>query len=236
MRLVTPLVLLFLAALLTPAYAQADKTGTKVELETPEAVLEAHLEATGGADAWAAVQSRRETGERILDGVMGQKMTSRFVTTTRYPGYLHQTQEVDMPNGTMVSTVVQTPEAAWVNAPNGRHDLPVDSRPPIADAKPELRLLTDPAASLTLEVGTYADTPVYIVTVTREGTEVRRWYDRESLLLVAAETASADGIALTEASNYRACWYRFRRWQKSLSASSRGARTVSRRSRKSPPR
>ncbi|NNF58537.1 MAG: hypothetical protein HKN04_09865 [Rhodothermaceae bacterium] len=194
---------LLLFILLTPARAQTDKEGPKANLDTPEAVLEAHLEATGGADAWAAVQSRRDTGERIMDGFMNQKMTSRFVTTTRYPGYLHQTQATATPNGTMDVTVIQTPEGGWADTPMGRQDFPEGSRPPITTPKAELTLLNDAEASLTLDLGTYEETPAYVVTVRRDTSDARRWYDRESLLLIAAETATPDGMTLSTMADYR---------------------------------
>jgi len=189
----TLIVLLLLAP---AAIAQANKDSVKALLESPEEVLEANIEAIGGRAAWAAVHTLQTEGVRISDGPMGSgKMTATFVESIRYPGYLHNVSEMDTPMGAMTVTRVSTPDASWVEAgPMGRHDLPLVPSLKLASACAELAILNNPDYTLTgLTTDSFEGSAAYVVSVEVGGTTLRRYYDQESLLLLAAERISAGG-------------------------------------------
>ncbi len=191
--LATLLTLLLLAPF---SFAQADKDADKVLLDTPEEVLAAAIEATGGHTAWEAIQTLRTEGVRISDGPMGSgKMTSTFVETIRYPGYLYNVSEMDTPMGAMNVTRVRTPEASWVEAgPIGRHDLPLAPSLTLEAACPELFILEGSVFEISgMTTGQFEGSDVYIVSIEVVGVVLRRYYDQESFLLLAAERLSAGG-------------------------------------------
>ena len=191
-HLFTTLIVLLLLA--PAALAQANKDSDKALLETPEEVLEANIEAIGGRAAWEAVQTLQTEGVRISDSPMG-KMTSTFVESIRYPGYLHNISKMDTPMGAMTVTRIRTPDASWVEAgPRGRHDLPLVRSLKLESACAELALLNNPDYTLTgLTTDSFEGSDVYVVFVEVSGTTLRRYYDQESLLLLAAERISAGG-------------------------------------------
>jgi len=183
--------------LLAPtAIAQANKDSEKALLETPEEVLEANIEATGGRAAWEAVHALQTEGLRISDSPMGSgKMTSTFVENIRYPGYLHNASEMDTPMGSMTVTRISTPDASWVEAgPMGRHDLPLRASLTLESACAELTILENPdfaATELTTE--SFEGSDAYVVSHNAGGQTLRRYYDQESVLLLAAERISVGG-------------------------------------------
>ena len=188
--------LCFLLVFVPITNAQPGKDVEKSLLETPEEVLEANIEATGGRTEWEAVQSMQITGTRISDSPMGSgKMTSTYVENIRYPGYLHNASEMDTPMGSMTVTRVRTPAASWVEAgPMGRRDLPVRPSVTLERACPELAILDDAEFAITgLATESFEGQYVYVVSHDVAGVTLRRYYDQESLLLLGAERISAGG-------------------------------------------
>lgn len=207
-----PLVTLcFLLAFAPSTQAQPIKDSEKALLETAEEVLEANIETTGGRAAWEAVRSIQLTGTRISDAPMGGgKMTATFVEIIRYPGYLHSAAQMDTPMGAMTVTRVRTPEASWVEAGEmGRRDIPVRPSLTLESACPELAILDNPEFAATgLATDTFDGADVYVVSHIAGGQTLRRYYDQDSLLLLAAERISAGGDddaepELVTYSNYR---------------------------------
>ena len=193
-RLFATLVALLLV--LPTANAQPGKDADKSLLETPEQVLNANIEATGGYAAWEAVRTLRTEGVRISDSPMGGgKVTSHFVQTVRYPGYSHMVAEMVTRMGAMSLTRVSTPDGGWMEAAHfGRREFP--NRPTLAmdGAKVELTILNNPDYTLTsLTTESFEGTDAYVVSVEVAGTTLRRYYDQESLLLLAAERISERG-------------------------------------------
>ncbi|MDX1438590.1 MAG: hypothetical protein R3284_01690 [Rubricoccaceae bacterium] len=191
------LILFFILLLSLPAVgAQSDKDSAKETLETAEEVLEANLEATGGRSAWEAIQSLERTGLRINDSPMGGgKMTSTFVETIQYPGYLHNSSEMETQMGTMNIVRVITPEESWVEAgPIGRREMPLEPNLNLEGPSAELTLLTSSEFSIAgMTTDTFEGREVYVVTVDVAGVELQRYYDQSNLMLLAAERGGADG-------------------------------------------
>lgn len=188
--------------------AQSDKDANKTTLETAEEVLAANIEATGGAAAWEAITSLQTTGIRISDGPMGAgKMTSGVVETRSYPGFMHSSADMETPMGSMNVVQVRTPDAAWVEAgPIGRREMPVEPAIDIEGACAECTILASDDFVLTdMAVEPFDGRETYVVTLEAHGESLRRFYDAETMLLVADESPADDGgdPLLTRYSDYR---------------------------------
>ena len=164
-------------------------------LKTPEAVLEANVEATGGAEAWANVKTIRREGTLAFDSPMGGgTREGTFVEHIKLPGYSHRESSIDGPMGQQNSVRVTTPEKSWVASDQGRRDFPRPNWVTLASAKQELALLNDDAYQLTALKTDIGDKgPMYVVSVEYEGKTYLRHYDQISLMLLAAETPNAEG-------------------------------------------
>lgn len=208
MRTATSLLTVALFLITATAHAQADKSGDKVAPATPDAVLEASFEASGGA-AWATIVSLQSEGVRVMDSPMGGgKQTSEFVETLRFPGYAHAERQMDTPMGAITVTQVSTPDGSWAEAGDmmPRRDTPLRTgqRLRLAAASEEWTILNDDAYQLVgMEEGVFEGTPVYTVTVEHEGTESQRHYSQETLLLVGIERRGGEEPARYVYSDYR---------------------------------
>ncbi len=191
MRVVT--IMLFCLALLGTAPALQAQDWV---LKTPEAVLEANVKATGGAEAWNKIKTVRREGALEVDLPMGDEPAKgSFVLNVKHPGYSHFESILDGPMGEMKSTIVVTPEKSWRDSSmGGRRDLPERDWMDLDAAKAELAILENDASTLTKLETEIADTgPIYIVTVEHNGKTYKRHYDQISLMLLAAERPSSRG-------------------------------------------
>ncbi len=165
-------------------------------LKTPEAVLEANVKATGGAEAWNKIKTLRLEGAMEMDSPMGGEAgKGSFVVHVKHPGYSHREMTMESPMGEMKSTVVVTPEKSWMESSmGGRRDLPERDWMDLDAAKEELAILENDAYALTnLETDIVDTGPIYMVTVEHNGKTYKRHYDQLSLMLLAAERPSSRG-------------------------------------------
>ena len=165
-------------------------------LKTAAEVLEANVEATGGADAWKAIKTMRLEGTMEMDSPMGDGVrTGPFTVRVKLPGYSHREVTMESAMGEAKSTVVVTPEKSWAASSMGaRRTLPARDWMDLDAAKPELALLNDEAYTLAALATDIADTgPIYVVTVEHKGKTYKRHYDQISLMLLAAERPSVQG-------------------------------------------
>jgi hypothetical protein len=192
--------LLLLLAPAVPIQAQA--------LDTPQAVLKAHIQATGGEVAWGRVHTLRMEGTSQASGRTGGG--GKFKDVWKFPGYRRTENEgammVSSDGGEQTFRVVMitTPEAAWAETPMGRQPLPAADPLVMQAAKPEQILLQDPAYTLLgVEQSTLHEKSVYTVRYEHAGRTLRRYYDRTTLYLVAAEQTIEGQILTTWYDDYR---------------------------------
>ena len=192
MRAVTT-TLFCLALLATTSTLQAQNW----TLKTAKEVLEANVEATGGADAWSTIKTIRLEGTMEMDSPMGGGGTRKgpFIVHVKLPGYSHRESTMETQRGEMKSTLVMTPEKSWAESSmGGRRDLPDQDWMDLESAKQELALLNNDAYTLAGLETDIADTgPIYIVSVEHNGKMYKRHYDQISLMLLAAERPSLRG-------------------------------------------
>lgn len=200
--------LLRLATLLLLAFVPAVSPHAQ-PLNTPQAVLEAHLRATGGEAAWGRIHALHMEGTTQNNGAQSSG-GGRFTDVWRFPGYRRTENEgamvVSNEGGEQKITIVMinTPEASWAETPMGRQRLPATDPLALAAAKPELTLLHNPAWKLLgVEQKTMQDKPVYAVRYEQAGKPLHRYYDRTTLYLVAAEQLVEGHLLTTWYDDYR---------------------------------
>lgn len=192
------LTLLLVLALLGTGSAAAQYT-------TPQEVLEANIEATGGRTAWENIESLHLSQEIITELPQGL-LTMASEAWIIFPGYVYatteQTSEMEgMP--AMNTTIYVTPEGGWMDTPMGRQDAPAEVRDQNRSAKEEIALLAAEAPALALlDEQSIDDRPAYVIQVGGE-TGMKRFYDKETLLLVAVEQDSQMGPMMRRVSDYK---------------------------------
>jgi len=186
---------------------------TAQDLSTPKAIFEANIEATGGG-AWNDVT----TMHTVMDMVLDMEMASMLMTMESWiikPDYMVTKIKMlegppGMPAGAGNSTIYITPEEGWVHGFQGRQEfssLPAAQRDQLniaTYAKDELGLLERSGAVFTLlESREVSGSMAYVIEVEGEAV-ARRFYDHDSLLLVALETNSPmGGTMMSTISDYR---------------------------------
>ena len=167
--------------------------GFAQDYTTAREVLNANLEATGGASNWAEIGTITSTGSRELDMPMGAR-ESTFIKYDLYPGYSRTEETIESPMGSMEQLIVSTPEGRWTNSMMGRRELPANTWISNESAKEELFLLSDDRVEL-LDLETeIGDTgPEYVLSFRYEGETYQRKYNQFTLFLTAAEAPGNDG-------------------------------------------
>ena len=176
---------------------------------TAEDVLEANLEATGGRAAWEAIENMHVVQEVLAEMPQGL-MTLESEAWIIFPDYMfadvRQTMEASgMP--AVDSKIYMTPEGGWMETPQGRQEFdepPAELRNAArSDAKEELALLNGDAELTLLPNQKMDGTDTYVVQVGGEN-GTKRYYDAESLLLIATEAPSPmGGTMIQRVSDYR---------------------------------
>lgn len=184
------------------------------DLSTPKAILKANIEATGG-DVWNEVKTMHTVTEMVM------KMEMATVTMTMEswvikPDYMVTKIKMlegppGMRDGAGNSTIYITPEEGWIDGFQGRMEissLPAAQRDQLRTAtyvKDELGLLEQPDSVFTLlESREVAGSMAYVIEVKGEAT-AGRFYDHDSILLVAMEANSPmGGMMMSTFSDYQA--------------------------------
>lgn len=182
---------LFVAAsLFNPAAAQ--------DLSTAEEVLQAHIEATGGMDAWNKVDDMYAEIQVVAGTPMGD-LTLEMKSWSIFPGYgFTEMNLLDGPDGIPAEAVAMkayyTPLEGWIEQGGQRQDI--NDLPPAAkqqfmrtSPKAELALLEGDNSLTLKESTTFNDRPVYVVGATQFGIESEFWVDQETLMIVAQKAA-----------------------------------------------
>ena len=102
MRVITLTVLGFVLLAAAPVLQAQDWV-----LKTAEAVLEANIKATGGADAWAKIKTMRIDGAVEFESPMGGTRTGSFVEHVKLPGYSHRESSIEGPMGQQTQTYIE---------------------------------------------------------------------------------------------------------------------------------
>ena len=171
-----------LSILLLPLVAMAQPT-TAVE------ALQANIDATGGTQAWTAVNSMVTKGSRQMD-MAGTKMSGTFEDYQQFPGLSRMVMETQSAMGSMKQETLQTPDGAW-NFVRGTWSDREDSDVLRAHGpKTELTLLSHPDVEITsFESGEPSGTPVWIVNFSFDGEDYSRHYRQSDNLVVASRRA-----------------------------------------------
>lgn len=152
-------------------------------------VLQANIDATGGTEAWTAVNSLVTKGSREMD-MSGNKMSGTFEDYQQFPGLSRMVMETQSAMGSMKQEVLQTPDGAWNYVRGSWSDRDDADMLRAHGPKAELSLLSHPDAEITsFESGEPNGTPVWIVTFTFDGEEHTRHYRQSDNLLIAARRA-----------------------------------------------
>lgn len=163
------------------------------DYSTAREVLEAHLEATGGATAWEEIGTVTTIGTRELDTPMGAR-DATFIKYDLYPGYSRTEETIESPMGSMEQLIVSTPDGRWSSSMRGRRELPSKKWISTESAKEELFLLSDDRVELMeLETEIGDNGPEYIVSFQYEGETYQRKYNQFTLFLEASESPGTDG-------------------------------------------
>jgi len=167
--------------------------GFAQDYTTAREVLNANLEATGGASNWAEIGTITSTGSRELDMPMGAR-ESTFIKYDLYPGYSRTEETIESPMGSMEQLTISTPEGRWTTAMGGRRELPASTWISTESAKYELLLLSDDRVELMDLETEIGDTgPEYVLSFKYEGETYQRKYNQFTLFLTAAEAPGNDG-------------------------------------------
>ncbi|PIQ60953.1 MAG: hypothetical protein COV99_10140 [Bacteroidetes bacterium CG12_big_fil_rev_8_21_14_0_65_60_17] len=197
----------FLFILAFPALAQ--------ELTSPRSIIEANLEATGGQEAWEAVQDmhmKANIGIAMAMGEISISLESHSTTSGHIYGLVNL---VDGPEGIPAEAVRQevyvTPDGGWVKSAQGQqdiNDMPAAARDGIRNqftAKPELAYIDMPDSLLSL--AGIRDLPdgsrAYEVKINMAGQETTVLYDVETLYQVGQEATTPMGAITMYSSDFR---------------------------------
>lgn len=175
-----------------------NNTASAQDLSTAEEVLKAHIEATGGQDAWQKVDDMYAEIQVVAATPMGN-LTLEMKTWSIFPGYGYTEMGlIDGPDGIPAEAVAMkayyTPLEGWIEQGGNRQDI--NDLPP--QAKQQF-MRTSPKAELTLLEGdntltlkestTYNDRPVYVVGANQFGVETELLIDQETLMVLAQKAA-----------------------------------------------
>jgi len=167
--------------------------GFAQDYTTAREVLDANLEATGGASNWAEIGTVTTTGTRELDTPMGAREAT-FTKYDLYPGYSRTEETIKSPMGSMEQLIVSTPEGRWTDTMRGRRELPANPWISNESAKDELFLLSDDRVELMeLETEIGDNGPEYVISFRFDGETYQRKYNQFTLFLEAAEAPGNDG-------------------------------------------
>lgn len=157
------------------------------QLTTPEDVLEANIEATGGRGAWDRITTSRISGTQSVSSSMGS-FDLTWETVTKYPGYA-RTKSIPTMDASFASTTVVTPERSWFTSHTGEvKDFDTEYTLPFAGPLAEISILDNKDIRLVrLDTDDHEERPVYVVTIEVDGKALKRYYDQETHLLVAAQ-------------------------------------------------
>ena len=174
------------------AHAAPSTVAAPDTLATARAVLEASVARTGGTAAWHALRTARIEGTTRVHRP-DRTFDVTFHHTHRYPGYQRRHYGAGGINGIRMPDAVVTPERYWLENLEGLREMPRPVDEALEQASPELALLADTSARLSLATGAVPAGPdsgraAYVVTVERRrGAASRRYYDAATLLLAATE-------------------------------------------------
>lgn len=197
----------FLGLFLAFVFSQnvAAQTSRTFQLRTSQDVMMAHIEITGGEEAWKAIQAMRWEADMstILDTV---QLFGKRITVSQYPGYRYTEQTVMNGQIEQKWKVVYTPTEAWMQTPDGKEVMPLENNPSFQGAKEEITILADPDYQIDpYEKGIWEYKQVYIVTIRHQGETYKRFYNRSTLMLMRVETTKPDGsVYIISYSDYRA--------------------------------
>lgn len=184
------------AALLVAVFAI--NTALAQDLTTAEAVLKAHVEATGGEAAWNKVDDMYAEIQVVAGTPMGE-LKLEMKSWSIFPGYGYTEMSlIDGPDGIPAEAVAMkayyTPLEGWIEQGGQRQDI--NDLPPAAkqqfmrtSPKSELALLDGDNALTLKESTTFNDRPVYVVGASQFGIESEYWVDQETLMIVAQKAA-----------------------------------------------
>ncbi len=182
------------------------------DLSTARGVLEAHVEATGGMDAWNAVEDLHVEAMVEVGSPMGE-LGIEMSMWSIFPGYGFTDMKLASgPDGIPPEMVnmkaYYTPLEGWLESAQGRQNLD--------DLAPQMRqqfMRTSPKNALTYlamddsllvlhDASTFDGHDVYVVGVTTFGIESKIMIDQESLLILAQEAETPMGTASTVFGEY----------------------------------
>lgn len=192
------LTLLLVLALATSLGALAQPAYT-----TAEEVLEANIEATGGRDAWNQVE-RLHLTQQIMVEMPGNLMTLTSDAWIIFPTHFFVTTEQTSEGTAANSTIYVSPEGGFMESAMGRQEFQ-EPPPELAGqqrtAKEEIALLDDGAEMTLVPDTTFEETAAYLVELS-DGS--KRYYDAQTLLLLAVEASSPMGPVLRRVSDHGA--------------------------------
>ncbi len=194
------------------AFAFISSSSNAQDLSTARGVIEAHIEATGGASAWNSIKDMYMEATVDVGTPMGD-LSIELKSWAIFPGYTYTEMNLLAgPDGIPAEMVnmkaYSTPLEGWVENAQGRQDintLPPQARQQFQRTTPknELQFLSNPDSTLVLmPESTFNDRAVYVVGITSFGVESRFMFDKESLLIVAQETDTPAGAVTTTMSEY----------------------------------
>ncbi len=203
---------IFVVAVAMSATSICSLSALAQDLSTARGVLEAHVEATGGMDAWNAVEDLHV--EALVEvetpmGALGIEMSMWSI----FPGYGFTDMKLSSgPDGIPPEMVnmkaYYTPLEGWLENAQGRQDL--------NDLAPQMRqqfVRSSPKNALTYiamhdsllvlhDASTFDGHDVYVVGITTFGIQSKIMIDKESLLMLAQEVDTPAGAATTVFGEY----------------------------------
>ncbi len=201
----------FLALVLSMAISLPAST-TAQDLSTAEGILRAHVEATGGEKAWAAVEDMYAEIQIEAGTPMGP-LTLEMKTWSIFPGYGYTEMNLlNGPDGIPAEAVnmkaYYTPLEGWMEQGGQRQDM-ANVNPQMTQQfmrtspKQELELLSNEEVTLALKGdSTFDDRAVYVIGVTMAGTESDMMIDKETLMILGQSTSTPMGDVVTRMSGY----------------------------------
>lgn len=205
---------LFVVAMAMAAVCMCSLSAIAQDLSTGRGVIKAHLEATGGIEAWKAVDDLYVEASIEVDTPMGDLVIG-LKSWSIFPGYGYtQMSLTSGPDGIPPEAVSMkayfTPLQGWMESAQGRQDLD-DVSPHMkqqfirSSAKTELNYLAYHDSLLVLQAdSTFDGHDVYVVAVTslEFESEIKLMIDKESLLILAQHTQTPMGAATTVLGEY----------------------------------
>ncbi len=189
---------LLVASLAIPAVAQ--------DFSDARDLIKASYEKTGG-DKWKTVETMAMSSTMSIETPQGDLFgTMKFAF--KYPGYSHMKLFLDIPEemggppGGMTQVNLMRPDTTIMSSDMAPTQGTKGGQGPEA-ANEELSMLNNEALTLSMEKGELDDTPVYIVTSTKDSTASRLYYDSESLYRIARGVDTPQGEAMVYYEDYR---------------------------------